>query len=430
MISNDSVIIVLSHANTEWRKHLLKECLSSLTGEIILSTNYPVDFETQKMCDWVVYSKKNEILHKEDYSKYDIYFNRWYYDSDNNYHEVLFDYNHGYAAYSLIRSGVKLAQSLGKTKVHIVNYDYQLSKKTFIDNDMKLDTHDFVCYTYLDEDINSPSYCTGVMSGRIDPFVSYANHYANFDEFYLTKDVGNPTLEIKTHKVLNTLGFNVFEKEYQSIEGLVDIENVLTETPNTNRFKEIGIKYDCDKVIRHKYHEVYPPIFDEFQNRDINLFEIGVDEGKSLKVWKEYYPNCNVFGLDIQDEIFNDDVKIFKGDQNNIDDLSNVISRIPKCDIIIDDGSHIAEHQLKTFHYLFENLLEDGGTYVIEDIECNYWNPEEQIYGYETGYLNIIDYFTKLNHQVNSNYNSTNNELRIKQITYSSNCIIIKKGTL
>ena len=77
MISEDSVIIVLSHANNEWRKHLLKECLKSLKGEIILSTNYPVDFETQKMCDWVVYSKKNEILPKEEYSKYNVFFNYW-----------------------------------------------------------------------------------------------------------------------------------------------------------------------------------------------------------------------------------------------------------------------------------------------------------------------------------------------------------------
>ena len=49
MISGNSVIIVLAHANNEWRKHLLKECLKSLKGEVILSTNYPVDFETQKI---------------------------------------------------------------------------------------------------------------------------------------------------------------------------------------------------------------------------------------------------------------------------------------------------------------------------------------------------------------------------------------------
>jgi hypothetical protein len=76
---------------------------------------------------------------------------------------------------------------------------------------------------------------------------------------------------------------------------------------------------------------------------------------------------------------------------------------------------------------LFENLLKDGGTYVIEDVECSYWKPSDKIYGYETGYLNIIDYFTKLNHMVNSDYNSIENTLKIKRITYSSNSITIEK---
>ena len=134
-----------------------------------------------------------------------------------------------------------------------------------------------------------------------------------------------------------------------------------------------------------------------------------------------------MFGLDIQREIFNEDVKIFKGDQSNINDLINVVNQIPKCDIIIDDGSHVPEHQLKTFYYLFENLLKDGGTYVIEDVECSYWKPSDKIYGYETGHLNLIDYFTKLNHMVNSDYNLIDNPLKIKQIIYSSNSITIEK---
>ena len=134
-----------------------------------------------------------------------------------------------------------------------------------------------------------------------------------------------------------------------------------------------------------------------------------------------------MFGLDIQLEISNNDVRVFKGDQSNINDLINVVNQIPKCDIIIDDGSHVPEHQLKSFYYLFENLLKDGGTYVIENIECSYWKPSDQIYGYGTGNLNLIYYFTKLNHMVNGDYNLIDNPLKIKQIIYSSNSITIEK---
>jgi hypothetical protein len=426
MISEDSVIIVLSHANNEWRKHLLKECLKSLKGEVILSTNYPVDFETQKKCDWVVYSKKNEILLKENFSKYNVFYETWHYDEDNNYHEVPFEFEHGYAAYTLIKNGVKFAKELGKTKIHLINYDYILQEEVFSENDKELDYSDFICYTFPD-DYLEPRYLTSLMSGKIDPLIKYVNHYNNISEYYTSNDNKYNFLENKTNKILNSFDFSISEKNSELIKGLKNLEFVFSNKNETNRFKEIGLKYECDKVSRHKYHELYPNIFDKFKNEDINLFEIGVCEGKSLKVWKEFYPNCNVFGLDIKREIFNDDVKIFKGDQSNINDLINVVNQIPKCDIIIDDGSHVPEHQLKTFYYLFENLLKDGGTYVIEDVECSYWKPSDKIYGYETGHLNLIDYFTKLNHMVNSDYNLIDNPLKIKQIIYSSNSITIEK---
>jgi hypothetical protein len=426
MISEDSVIIVLSHANNEWRKHLLKECLKSLKGEVILSTNYPVDFETQKNCDWVVYSKKNEILLKENFSKHNVFYETWYYDKDNNYHEVPFEFEHGYAAYTLIKNGVKFAKELGKTKIHLINYDYILQEEVFSENDKELDYSDFICYTFPD-DYFEPRYLTSLMSGKIDPLIKYVNYYKNISEYYTSNETKYNFLENKTNKILNSFEFSISEKKFELIKGLKNLEFVFSNKNETNRFKEIGLKYECDKVSRHKYHELYPNIFDKFKNEDINLFEIGVCEGKSLKVWKEFYPNCNVFGLDIQREIFNDDVKIFKGDQSNINDLINVVNQIPKCDIIIDDGSHVPEHQLKTFYYLFENLLKDGGTYVIEDVECSYWKPSDKIYGYETGHLNLIDYFTKLNHMVNSDYNLIDNPLKIKQIIYSSNSITIEK---
>jgi hypothetical protein len=118
---------------------------------------------------------------------------------------------------------------------------------------------------------------------------------------------------------------------------------------------------------------------------------------------------------------------VFQGDQSNLEILKHVCQTIGKCKLIIDDGSHVPEHQLKTFYHLFENLLEDGGVYVIEDVECNYWHPQQTIYGYETGYLNIVDYFTKLNHLVHTRYNGYHNPLNIQSVSFYPNCIIITK---
>ena len=37
-------------------------------------------------------------------------------------------------------------------------------------------------------------------------------------------------------------------------------------------------------------------------------------------------------------------------------------------DYIIDDGSHVAAHQILTFQLLFDHLLKDSGLYFIEDL--------------------------------------------------------------
>ena len=68
-----------------------------------------------------------------------------------------------------------------------------------------------------------------------------------------------------------------------------------------------------------------------------------------------------------------------------------------------------------------------GGVYIVEDIECSYWKSDSIIYGYETGYTNIIDYFSKVNHSVNNNYSNHDNSLHIASISYHPNCIVITK---
>ena len=59
--------------------------------------------------------------------------------------------------------------------------------------------------------------------------------------------------------------------------------------------------------------------------------------------------------------------------------------RIGSAFAIVDDGSHIPEHQLLTFDALFRDLLEPGGVYIFEDIEVSYWR-RGSLYGYPTRY--------------------------------------------
>jgi autotransporter strand-loop-strand O-heptosyltransferase len=167
---------------------------------------------------------------------------------------------------------------------------------------------------------------------------------------------------------------------------------------------------------------------EKWRNQSINVFEIGIEYGKSMKIWENYFPHARIWGMDIQNTYESRRCKVFIGDQSKIEDLRKISDQIPECELIIDDGSHEPEHQLKTFNYLFRNVLKSGGVYIIEDIECSYWRPDVTVYGYETGYLNIVDYFTKLNHSINSHYNSHKNLLNIHSITFAPNCIIVVKN--
>jgi len=194
-----------------------------------------------------------------------------------------------------------------------------------------------------------------------------------------------------------------------------------------NEFKKISDYYNCDKTSTHTYHNVYSKIFEGIRNESFSLLEIGIHEGASLNVWRDYLTNANIYGLDINREFSHDRGYIFKGDQNNLFDLEKITSEIKSCKVIIDDASHNPQHQIKTFNYLFENLLEDGGYYIIEDVETSYWDPLSELYGYEIGYLNVVDYFSKLTHNVNYKYNGFNNTLKIESILFTSNCIVIKK---
>ena len=134
--------------------------------------------------------------------------------------------------------------------------------------------------------------------------------------------------------------------------------------------------------------------------------------------------------MDINKEFISDRGGVYRGDQSNLDDLQKMINLIGECDVIIDDGSHIAQHQFDTFNFLFEKMLGNGGVYIIEDIECSYWYSNSEIYEYKTGEFNILNTFIDTPSKINSEFSKIKNNQNISSITYSKNCIIITKKTL
>lgn len=195
-----------------------------------------------------------------------------------------------------------------------------------------------------------------------------------------------------------------------------------------NLFKELGYKYETDKISHHGYHFIYPTFLSSYKNEEFNLLEIGYSVGGSHNIWKEYFPNAKIFSADI-DPHPNNNHSVYKCDQSNPLDLLNIINDIKTAKIIVDDGSHHPLHQMESFHILFQNLLCNGGTYIIEDIECNYWKCDSNISKYKIGTSNCIDFTKKFIDQINQEFSGVKNKYMISSVTYSQNCIIIKKQT-
>lgn len=97
----------------------------------------------------------------------------------------------------------------------------------------------------------------------------------------------------------------------------------------------------------------------------------GYKPGASLRVWRDYLPNAEIHGFDVaNDTQFSGEVRIFTHlcDSTNTVASTALISTINrKPDIVIDDGLHTADAQIKTFKNFFPSLRE-GGLYVIEDV--------------------------------------------------------------
>ena len=123
----------------------------------------------------------------------------------------------------------------------------------------------------------------------------------------------------------------------------------------------------------HGYLQHYNTHFKNIRNNKINILEIGVYKGESLRLWQDYFRNGMIYGLDIEDKYCYQDkrIKIFQGDQNDPSFLESVVSQIGGIDVIIDDGSHINEHVITSFNTLFPHLNQTG-IYVIEDMHTSY----------------------------------------------------------
>lgn len=135
-----------------------------------------------------------------------------------------------------------------------------------------------------------------------------------------------------------------------------------------------------DKARGHDYIPTYERLLAPYRNRPITLLELGVGghemlaAGRSLNLWEAYFRRATIVGVDVLDQrhLSRGRVHVYQCSQTDAGALREIAERFGGFDVVIDDGSHVNEHQIESFKLLFP-LMKPTGVYVVEDTQTSFW---------------------------------------------------------
>ena len=192
----------------------------------------------------------------------------------------------------------------------------------------------------------------------------------------------------------------------------------------------------------HWYMKHYQRFFSPLQLERLRILEIGIggesdprEGGRSLRVWKSFFRNSQIYGIDIHDKKPLEESRIttFRGSQADAVFLKSVAKQVGGFDIIIDDGSHVNDHVIISFETLFP-FLSENGLYVVEDTQHSYWpgfgGSSESFEDPRT----MMGYFKRLADAINfeeifkPGYTPSYYDRHVVAIHFFHNMIFVQKG--
>jgi hypothetical protein len=132
-----------------------------------------------------------------------------------------------------------------------------------------------------------------------------------------------------------------------------------------------------DKSWAHQYIHFYDGLLRPFRDAYTAVLELGVWYGGSLRMWRDYFPNAVVSGIDVANLCNGmkgeERIEFIQKDGYIEQTIKEFGDR--RFDFIIDDGPHTLESQcFAAAHYV--NLLKPNGIFLIEDIPHPDWIPQ------------------------------------------------------
>lgn len=155
--------------------------------------------------------------------------------------------------------------------------------------------------------------------------------------------------------------------------------------------------------IKHSsYFHAYAELFAPYKGRPITFVEVGVLNGGSLFMWRDYFgPHARIIGVDfnpLAKKWEKEGFEIHIGSQSDPTFWDALFKSVGPVDLVLDDGGHTFEQQIITVHCCIPHV-NNGGLVVVEDTHTSYFKD----FGYPTKY-SFIEWTKKLIDNINSRF--------------------------
>ena len=192
----------------------------------------------------------------------------------------------------------------------------------------------------------------------------------------------------------------------------------ITNSNSNSKLTELMNYYGSDKGGKnnhHNYADFYSEIFFHRRNEIKSFLEIGLGTNNvnlpsnmgidgvplaSLRAWRDYFKNAQVYGADIDKSILKNEerIKTFFVDQTNPESIKKLFNSIGelKFDIILEDGLHEYNANICFFENSID-YLKNNGIYIIEDI---FYKDKKKFLNYfksKNYNFSIVDIYHKKN---------------------------------
>ena len=114
-------------------------------------------------------------------------------------------------------------------------------------------------------------------------------------------------------------------------------------------------------VPAHGYSKYYEEIFFNLKNDNINILEIGSFYGNASAAFFFYFKNANIYGADINPDMFNYSSKrltsFYVNSSSELSIRKDILEKKVQFKIIIEDAIHMLKDQIISLFHLYQMTL-------------------------------------------------------------------------